>query len=56
VVSVLLKQFILGEAGESVPWIVVIIAGTIIVVGGFLAIYKGVKNAAETLGNALSGK
>ncbi|WP_334110506.1 hypothetical protein [Thermodesulfitimonas autotrophica] len=50
------KQFFLGEVGESVPWIVVMIAGVIIVVGGFLAVYKGVKNAAETLGNALSGK
>ncbi|WP_156896592.1 hypothetical protein [Desulfovirgula thermocuniculi] len=50
------KRFLLGETGESVPWIVVTIAAIIIIVTAFLHLRDHVKNAAEEIGRALEGK
>lgn len=58
----LLKHFILGESGESVAWIVVVIIGVIIAVAAFLkfrgspgAVGAGIQQAGNNAAAGLQG-
>jgi hypothetical protein len=58
----LLKHFVVGERGESVAWIVVVIIGVIIAVAAFLkfknspgALGKGIEQAGSNAARGLQG-
>lgn len=49
------KGFVDDESGDAVTWLVVIIIGVMISVTIWKYLGGGIKNAAQNMGNALSG-
>lgn len=48
-------DFLLDEKGDAVTWVVLIIIGVIIAVTVWKYLGNGIKNAAQSMGDALSG-
>lgn len=52
----IIKRFVKDERGDAVTWLVLIIIGVILSVTIWKYLGGGIKNAAQDMGNALSGQ
>lgn len=52
----MLKRFLRAERGDAVVWLVLLVIGVILAVTMWKYLGPGVKNAAQQMGNALSGQ